>query len=51
MIFAKPYHQCTITTEWHSPFRLPTNITEPDRITEFTYEVLGRLLERKVISG
>jgi len=37
----------TITTEWHAIFRLPTKITEPGKITNFTYDPQGRLLERK----
>jgi len=37
----------TITTEWHGTFRLPTKITEPGKITKFTYDTQGRLLERK----
>ena len=36
----------TITTEWHATFRLPTKITEPGKITNFTYDAQGRLLER-----
>jgi YD repeat-containing protein len=38
----------TITTEWHPTFRLPIRITEPGKITTFTYDAQGRLLERKV---
>jgi YD repeat-containing protein len=37
----------TITTEWHSQFRLPTRITEPGKITEFTYDTQGNLLSRQ----
>ncbi|MBL1140421.1 MAG: RHS repeat protein [Proteobacteria bacterium] len=36
----------TITTEWHATFRLPIKITEPGKITTFTYDTQGRLLER-----
>ncbi len=36
----------TITTEWHSDFRLPTKITEPGKETIFTYDTQGRLLSR-----
>jgi YD repeat-containing protein len=39
----------TITTEWHSQFRLPSKITEPNRITEYTYDAQGRQLSSKVI--
>jgi YD repeat-containing protein len=37
----------TITTEWHVTFRLPIKITEPGKLTTFTYDAQGRLLERK----
>ena len=37
----------TITTEWHTTFRLPTKITEPGKVTTFTYNSQGLLLERK----
>ena len=36
-----------ITTEWHPTFRLPTKITEPGKVTTFTYDTQGRLLDRK----
>ena len=36
----------TISTEWHPTFRLLTKITEPGKITNFTYDAQGRLLER-----
>lgn len=41
----------TITTEWHPDFRLPTKITEPNKITEYTYDGQGRQLTRKVSSN
>lgn len=37
----------TITTTWHAVFRLPLTITEPGKITTFTYDSQGRLLEHK----
>ncbi len=37
----------TITTEWHADFRVPIKITEPGKITTFSYDSQGRLLERK----
>ena len=37
----------TITTQWDPVFRLPLQITEPGKITTFTYDAQGRLLERK----
>lgn len=40
----------TITTEWHPQFRLPTKITEPGKITEYTYDAQGRQLSSKVSS-
>lgn len=41
----------TITTEWHPVFRLPTKITEPNRITTFTYDAQGNLLQKTLASG
>lgn len=46
----------TITTTWHSTFRLPATITEPDgnggsRVTTFTYDSDGNLLEREITAG
>ncbi len=38
----------TIETEWHANFRLPIKITEPDRITEFTYDDNGRLRSKSI---
>ncbi len=40
----------TITTEWHSQFRLPTKITEPGKITEYTYDAQGRQLSKTTSS-
>ena len=40
----------TITTEWHPQFRLPTKITEPGKITEYSYDAKGRRLSSKVSS-
>ena len=40
----------TITTEWHPQFRLPIKITEPNRITEYTYDAQGQQLTSKVSS-
>ncbi len=37
----------TITTEWHPDYRLPVRITEPGRVTEYTYDAQGRQLSRK----
>ena len=39
-----------ITTEWHTQFRLPTKITEPNRIIEYSYDALGRQLSRNIKS-
>lgn len=41
----------TITTEWHADFRLPTKITEPGKVTEFTYDTQGRLLSTSIIDS
>ncbi len=40
----------TITTEWHPQFRLPTKISEPNKITEYTYDAQGRQLSSNVRS-
>ncbi len=37
-----------IETQWHATFRLPIKITEPDRITEFTYDDNGRLRAKTI---
>jgi YD repeat-containing protein len=37
----------TITTEWHPNFRVPLMITEPKKITTFTYDDHGRRLTRQ----
>lgn len=37
----------TITTEWHSQYRLPLTITEPDKVIDFTYDAKGQLLSRQ----
>lgn len=41
----------TISTAWHPTFNLPTKITEPGRVTEFTYDAKGNLLTRKITAG
>jgi RHS repeat-associated protein len=38
----------TITTTWHSTFRLPTLITETGRTTAFTYDANGNVLTKTV---
>lgn len=38
----------TITTTWHSTFRLPTLITEPGRTTAMTYDTVGNVLTRTI---
>ena len=38
----------TITTTWHSTFHLPTQITEPNRITTFTYDSHGNLTQKTI---
>jgi YD repeat-containing protein len=39
----------TISTVWHSVFRVPTQITESDRIVNFTYSSTGAQLSRQVL--
>lgn len=41
----------TISTSWHSDFRLPIQITEPNRVTTFSYDNNGNLTERTVTAG
>jgi RHS repeat-associated protein len=38
----------TVSTQWHPTFRLPAEITEPGRITAFTYDGGGNLLTQTV---
>ncbi|HZF30318.1 MAG TPA: DUF6531 domain-containing protein, partial [Gammaproteobacteria bacterium] len=38
----------TITTQWHSTFRLPTQIDEPGRRTNFSYDGHGNVLTQTV---
>ncbi len=38
----------TVTTNWHPTFRLPEEINEPGRRTEFTYDANGNLLTQTV---
>ncbi len=33
----------TVTTEWHPTLFLPATVTEPDRVTSYSYDVQGRL--------
>ncbi len=41
----------TITTTWHATYRLPLGITEPNRITTFTYDAKGNLLTKTITAG
>ncbi|GGP25404.1 hypothetical protein GCM10010971_12230 [Silvimonas amylolytica] len=41
----------TISTVWHPTFRLPTQITEPNRVSNFTYDTNGNLLTKSVTAG
>jgi len=38
----------TITTEWHPTLNLPLTVTEPTRITTYTYDAQGRQLSQSV---
>ncbi|AZZ94007.1 RHS repeat protein [Hahella sp. KA22] len=42
-----PEERVTLT-EWHPTLRLPIKITEPDRITEFTYDDDGKLKSKSI---
>ena len=39
----------TITTQWHSTFRLPTQIDEPGKRTTFTHDSNGNVLTKSVL--
>jgi YD repeat-containing protein len=41
----------TIATTWHPSYRLPTQITEPNRVTTQSYDAAGNLLQSTVTSG
>ena len=41
----------TITTEWHTTFRLPTKMTYPERVVNFVYDENGNLVSRVVSSN
>lgn len=41
----------TVVTEWHPGFRLPTEIIEPTRVSTFTYDAQGNLLQKTLSSG
>ena len=41
----------TITTAWHPSFRLPTQIVEPNRTTNLTYDARGNLLTKSTTAG
>jgi YD repeat-containing protein len=38
----------TTVTEWHATFRLPVRVTEPNRVTEYTYDSSGKLLSKTI---
>jgi len=40
--------ELAILTQWHPTLRLPIRITESQRVTEFTYDDAGRLLNRTI---
>ncbi len=41
----------TIDTQWHASLRLPTQITEPNRVTNFGYDAKGNLTQRTITGG
>ncbi|MDR3429668.1 hypothetical protein [Silvimonas sp.] len=41
----------TITTIWHPTFHLPAQITEPNRVTNYTYDANGNLLTKSVTAS
>jgi RHS repeat-associated protein len=38
----------TITTQWNPSYREPTQITEPTRVTAFTYDSMGNVLTKTI---
>jgi len=38
----------TITTQWHAQYSLPLSITEPGKVTAYTYNPQGQMLTRTV---
>lgn len=38
----------TITTDWHADLFLPVKVTEPDRITQYSYDAQGRQISQSV---
>lgn len=39
----------TVTTQWHPTFRLPTQITEPGRVTKYSYDATtGNVLSKSI---
>lgn len=40
----------TTSTEWHPTLFLPVTVTEPDRMTQYTYDAEGRQLSQTVTS-
>jgi len=38
--------QRTVATQWHTDFRLPINVTQPNKITTYHYDSHGRLLSQ-----
>lgn len=40
--------QRTVTTTWHSQYKLPLTVDEPQRLTTYTYDANGNLLLRSV---
>lgn len=38
----------TITTDWHPTLFVPVTVTEPNKITNYTYDALGRELQKTV---
>lgn len=44
-------HARTITTQWHTSLPLKTKITEPNRVTNFTYDANGNLTQKTITAG
>jgi RHS repeat-associated protein len=41
----------TVSTTWHPTLRVPTQVIEPTRVTNYTYDAAGRVLTQSVVAN
>lgn len=41
----------TVATQWHPTYRLPVQIAEPGRVTAYSYDAAGNLLQKTITAG